>query len=419
MPPPTLSLSVGTSLARPAAAACWLPATQQEASGRRRHSEPSPETSRASPEKQTPFASSLSSIGLLERKKIKTEELAPCLALHFFTLSLPVSLSPSLSFFPPDAPTTGARPLPRPGEGRPRPRRRGRRRAGHRGARRARLRRAARHAVGERGEGRRRRNDGKTIVVCSAPAAPRPSLLPNKTPPKNNKHLLFSFSQLASSADLAPYHALLSIFAFGTWADYRRESTTLPRLSAAAAAKLKALTLAALAGSGRGGDASSQLSPPAPSAPSPAASSRRMVPYSALAAAIDASSTPELEDLLIRGVLYAGLVDGKLDQRGGGCLRVRSVPASLAGGGSCSSCSSPAAAHGAAAAAAAAASVVGGKCRDVPPDQLKQLAEDLSAWRDAVSVRGERTVFLFFSCLFIRFSRFFSFSSREKRKKKS
>ena len=110
-----------------------------------------------------------------------------------------------------------------------------------------------------------------------------------------------------------------------------------------------------------------------------------MIPYSALAAAVDAASTPELEELLIRGVIYPGLVDGKLDQRGGGCLRVRSVPASVAG--SSSSVSSASSAASASAAITAAAAVVGSKCRDVPPDQLRQLAEELSAWRDAVSVR--------------------------------
>jgi hypothetical protein len=143
-------------------------------------------------------------------------------------------------------------------------------------------------------------------------------------------------------------------------------------------AKLKALTLATLAGSGDGASSSS--------------SSRRMIPYSALAAAVDAASTPELEDLLIRGVLYAGLVDGKLDQRGGGCLRVRSVPASLSG----SSSSVPSASSSAASASSSSSSstVVGSKCRDVPPDRLKQLAEDLSAWRDAVAVR-ERVFFCF------------------------
>ena len=140
-----------------------------------------------------------------------------------------------------------------------------------------------------------------------------------------------------------------------------------------------------------------------------------MIPYAALAAAVDAPSTPELEDLLIRGVLYAGLVDGKLDQRGGGCLKVRAVPASLAGGGASSSSSASASggAGAGAAAGAAAAAVVGSKCRDFPPDQLKQLAEELSAWRDAVSVRKEerkRKNFFFFS-----FREFlFHFSYREK-----
>jgi len=187
--------------------------------------------------------------------------------------------------------------------------------------------------------------------------------------------------QLASSPDLAPYHALLSIFAFGTWSDYKRSASELPQLSAAAAAKLKALTLATLAASGN-----SNVSGPSSSSPSSSSSSsssRRMIPYSALAAAVDAASTPELEDLLIRGVLYAGLVDGKLDQRGGGCLKVKSVPASLAGGGGGGAVPSSSS-------SSSAAAVVGSKCRDVPPDQLKQLAEELSAWRDAVSGAAQR-----------------------------
>ena len=173
--------------------------------------------------------------------------------------------------------------------------------------------------------------------------------------------LSFPPPQLATG-DLAPYHALLKLFAYGTWPDYRGEReggrvwgverrfvggcgqtqgsrlckhftpppssppntltkthtphtthhtphtaspSSYPPLTDAHVAKLKALTLASLAaGVPRGG----------------------LLPYTSIAAAVDVPPGRELDDLLIEGGLYTGLVVGRVDAAAAGVRVVRAAP---------------------------------------------------------------------------------------------
>eukprot|EP01114_Cavostelium_apophysatum_P019874 TRINITY_DN6516_c0_g1_i1.p2 TRINITY_DN6516_c0_g1~~TRINITY_DN6516_c0_g1_i1.p2 ORF type:complete len:280 (+),score=73.07 TRINITY_DN6516_c0_g1_i1:30-842(+) len=95
--------------------------------------------------------------------------------------------------------------------------------------------------------------------------------------------------QLAGTED-AKYLELLKIFAYGTYADYKNNSTSLPQLSHIQARKLKQLTIVTLA------------------------ASSKMISYDLLQQELDITGLRELEDLIIEAI-YLGLVAGKLDQK--------------------------------------------------------------------------------------------------------
>ncbi|RPB14199.1 hypothetical protein P167DRAFT_520631 [Morchella conica CCBAS932] len=96
---------------------------------------------------------------------------------------------------------------------------------------------------------------------------------------------------LAGNADGAKYLALLKIFAYGSYGDYKANATTLPPLSPAQLHKLRQLTLITLASQGP-----SHLT------------------YASLLHTLDLPSTRSLEDLVISSI-YASLLSAKLDTK--------------------------------------------------------------------------------------------------------
>ncbi|KAL6746638.1 hypothetical protein V8C86DRAFT_1473849 [Haematococcus lacustris] len=100
--------------------------------------------------------------------------------------------------------------------------------------------------------------------------------------------------------DLAPFYSLLQLFAFGTWADYKAQSASLPQLNEQQSSKLKQLTVVSLA------------------------LQTKVIPYTQLQQALDISTVRQLEDFLITECFYAGLIKGKLDQRQA-CLHIHDV----------------------------------------------------------------------------------------------
>ncbi|KAF2091257.1 hypothetical protein K490DRAFT_33190 [Saccharata proteae CBS 121410] len=93
---------------------------------------------------------------------------------------------------------------------------------------------------------------------------------------------------LRDSPEHAAHLRLLEIFAWGTWADYQADQTSLPPLSLIQTQKLKLLSLL------------------------PLASSPANLTYPSLTAALSLPTTQELESLLITA-LYNNLVTGTLD----------------------------------------------------------------------------------------------------------
>ena len=87
-----------------------------------------------------------------------------------------------------------------------------------------------------------------------------------------------------------PWLRLLQVFAFGVYADYVRDASSLPDLSQAMLAKLRALTLVSLA-----------------------ESSKRLA-YETLLRELHLADRRQLEDLIIEAV-YAKAVAGKMDQK--------------------------------------------------------------------------------------------------------
>jgi len=85
---------------------------------------------------------------------------------------------------------------------------------------------------------------------------------------------------------------LLRVFAYGTWSDYKARAAELPPLSEAQAAKLKKLTVVALA------------------------AQSKMLSYDVLMRELELRGVRELEDLIIDCV-YQGLLQGRLDQQAG------------------------------------------------------------------------------------------------------
>jgi COP9 signalosome complex subunit 7 len=95
-----------------------------------------------------------------------------------------------------------------------------------------------------------------------------------------------------------PHLRQLEMFAYGTYSDYRSAPEgSLPALKPAALHKLRMLSILALA------------------------QSRREVPYSLLQSELDISSIRGVEDIII-DTIYAGLIQGRLDQKAG-ALRIK------------------------------------------------------------------------------------------------
>mmetsp|Transcript_66232 Transcript_66232/g.197070 ORF Transcript_66232/g.197070 Transcript_66232/m.197070 type:complete len:267 (-) Transcript_66232:80-880(-) len=92
--------------------------------------------------------------------------------------------------------------------------------------------------------------------------------------------------------------ALLRIFAYGTFPDYKARRAELPELGAAQLRKLQLLTVVSLA------------------------TRKKHIKFSELQAALDITGQRELEDLIIEAV-YQNLITGKMDQESS-CLIVES-----------------------------------------------------------------------------------------------
>eukprot|EP00475_Leptophrys_vorax_P000802 TRINITY_DN10438_c0_g1_i1.p1 TRINITY_DN10438_c0_g1~~TRINITY_DN10438_c0_g1_i1.p1 ORF type:complete len:264 (+),score=3.70 TRINITY_DN10438_c0_g1_i1:224-1015(+) len=139
---------------------------------------------------------------------------------------------------------------------------------------------------------------------------------------------LFAFGELLdvpqikelAGSEHAAALAVLRLFAYGTWAQYRENSSSLPALQPAQQLKLKQLTVMTLA------------------------EGSKVLPYSLLMEQLDISNVRELEDLLINDCMYAGILKGRLDQRS------RCVEVQFAAG------------------------------RDLRPGQLGDILSTLSAW---------------------------------------
>ncbi|KAI0321474.1 hypothetical protein OF83DRAFT_1099364 [Amylostereum chailletii] len=99
----------------------------------------------------------------------------------------------------------------------------------------------------------------------------------------------FPLPKLRQSETHAQYHALLELFAYHTYPDYKEKKDALPALSPAQASKLKHLSLVSFA------------------------MQSRILPYAPLLAALDLPSVHALESLII-DALYSDLIRGKLDQ---------------------------------------------------------------------------------------------------------
>ncbi|XP_065857466.1 COP9 signalosome complex subunit 7-like isoform X2 [Euphorbia lathyris] len=109
---------------------------------------------------------------------------------------------------------------------------------------------------------------------------------------------LFSFSEILSlpnllqleGTDNSAYLALLRLFAYGTWSDYKSNSSTLPQLTPEQVLKLKQLTVLTLA------------------------ESNKVLYYDELLKELEVSNVRELEDFLINECMYKAIVKGKLNQ---------------------------------------------------------------------------------------------------------
>jgi hypothetical protein len=122
----------------------------------------------------------------------------------------------------------------------------------------------------------------------------------------DNPALLFVDTFLPSFPAGSQEHALLSVFAYGTWADYRRLEKSLPanlRLDPGgpAAAKLKKLTLLTIF-----------------------ASAQTEFKFEALLSELTLSSAVDLESLVI-DLLSAELLDAKIDEQQGSIFVARAT----------------------------------------------------------------------------------------------
>ncbi|XP_015903430.1 COP9 signalosome complex subunit 7b isoform X2 [Parasteatoda tepidariorum] len=96
--------------------------------------------------------------------------------------------------------------------------------------------------------------------------------------------------QELNTTEHAPYYQLLHLFAFGTYSNYLENKDQFPELSPAMINKLRHLTIVSLA------------------------TKDKCIPYSKLLKELDLKNLRELEDLII-DVIYADIVQGKLDQK--------------------------------------------------------------------------------------------------------
>eukprot|EP00771_Trimastix_marina_P003038 gnl/Trimastix_PCT/422.p1 GENE.gnl/Trimastix_PCT/422~~gnl/Trimastix_PCT/422.p1 ORF type:complete len:266 (-),score=71.97 gnl/Trimastix_PCT/422:218-1015(-) len=96
--------------------------------------------------------------------------------------------------------------------------------------------------------------------------------------------------ELEQNEQLKPYFDLLSLFAYGTFADYQRDQSKLPQLSASQIRKLKMLTLIALS------------------------NKTKIITYATLQEQLGISTVRELEDMIIE-CTYSGLIKGRMDQQ--------------------------------------------------------------------------------------------------------
>jgi len=135
-------------------------------------------------------------------------------------------------------------------------------------------------------------------LVSEALASTRPEEVAEVVKKAVENPAIFTFGELLdcapvrqlSQTPLSPYVTLLSLFAYGTFADYVSQRASLPEISPRAVLKLKQLSVVELC---------TKLS---------------SLPYAMLQTELDIGSVRELEDLLIE-VIYAGLVKGTLDQQ--------------------------------------------------------------------------------------------------------
>ncbi|TGZ83068.1 hypothetical protein EX30DRAFT_329044 [Ascodesmis nigricans] len=100
-----------------------------------------------------------------------------------------------------------------------------------------------------------------------------------------------NIAALRDSEDGRPYYSLLELFAYGSWADYQAQASSLPPLTEAHKRKLKQLTLLSLCSSGP-----------------------TNLTYSHLLATLSLPSVRALEDLVIT-CIYSSLITGKLDTK--------------------------------------------------------------------------------------------------------
>ncbi|TPX32378.1 hypothetical protein SmJEL517_g04532 [Synchytrium microbalum] len=96
--------------------------------------------------------------------------------------------------------------------------------------------------------------------------------------------------ELSALPDFEPHYRLLSIFAYGTYQDYKENAATLPPLTPTQVKKLKHLSLVTLS------------------------ERTRSLNYSSLQTYLDMPNVRELEDLIIDAI-YNDVIKGKLDQK--------------------------------------------------------------------------------------------------------
>lgn len=100
---------------------------------------------------------------------------------------------------------------------------------------------------------------------------------------------LKNIQDLHTDAECKPYLDLLRLFAYGTYADYKKQQSTLPALGQAETTKLKQLSIVTLS------------------------AKEKTLHYDALLAQLEMGSVRQLEDLIIDSI-YQGLLKGQLDQ---------------------------------------------------------------------------------------------------------